>query len=102
MMKCTIRALLASVLFIILVPGLFLRIPQRGPLLTAALVHAVVFFLIYTGLTMMMKVSEGFGPAADKPAPAAAAKPAPKAPAKKAPAAPEKGAKKTPTNKTTK
>jgi len=83
MMKCTIRALLASVLFIILVPGLFLRIPQRGSLLTASLVHAVVFFLIYTGLTMMMKVSEGFAPApATAPAPKKAAPPK-KAPPKK-------------------
>ena len=35
--------LVAIFLFIILSPGLFLRIPTKGPLFTAVLVHATVF-----------------------------------------------------------
>jgi len=37
------QCLVATLFFIILSPGLFLRIPAKGPLITAVLVHAAVF-----------------------------------------------------------
>ena len=39
-------ALYAAVLFVLLTPGLILRIPSKGSLLTASIVHAVVFGIL--------------------------------------------------------
>ena len=38
-----ITALYGAVLFLLLTPGLVLRIPSKGPLLHASIVHAIVF-----------------------------------------------------------
>jgi len=43
-----ITALFAAVLFVLLTPGVILRIPSKGPLLHASIVHAIIFgILIY-------------------------------------------------------
>ena len=39
-------ALYAAVLFVLLTPGLILRIPSKGSLLTASIVHAIVFGIL--------------------------------------------------------
>ena len=38
-----ITSLYAAILFVLLTPGLILRIPSKGSLLTASIVHAIVF-----------------------------------------------------------
>jgi hypothetical protein len=35
------------ILFILLTPGLFIRLPERGPLINAALVHGIIFALLF-------------------------------------------------------
>ena len=39
--------LYSAVLFFVLTPGVFLRIPKKGSLKLVALVHAIVFAIIY-------------------------------------------------------
>ena len=41
-----IIALYGAILFVLLTPGLVLRIPSKGSLLTASIVHAVVFGIL--------------------------------------------------------
>ena len=40
-------AIIGAVLFILLTPGLLLRIPSKGPLLHASVVHAIVFAILF-------------------------------------------------------
>ena len=42
-----ITALYGAILFVLLTPGLVLRIPSKGTLLIASIVHAVVFGIIF-------------------------------------------------------
>jgi hypothetical protein len=42
-----IYAIIGAVLFVLLTPGLLLRIPSKGSLLTASIVHAVVFAILF-------------------------------------------------------
>jgi p-aminobenzoyl-glutamate transporter AbgT len=44
---CVTIAISAAILFLILTPGVLLRIPEKGPLLNAAIVHAVVFGILF-------------------------------------------------------
>ena len=41
-----ITALYGAVLFVLLTPGLVLRIPSKGPLLHASIIHAIVFGIL--------------------------------------------------------
>jgi hypothetical protein len=41
-----ITALYAAILFVLLTPGVILRIPQKGPLLYASIVHAIIFGIL--------------------------------------------------------
>ena len=41
-----ITALYGAILFVLLTPGLVLRIPSKGPLLHASIVHAIVFGIL--------------------------------------------------------
>jgi hypothetical protein len=40
-------AIIGTVLFVLLTPGLLLRIPSKGPLLHASVVHAIVFAILF-------------------------------------------------------
>jgi hypothetical protein len=42
-----ITAIYGAVLLVLLTPGLLLRIPSKGPLLTASIVHAIVFAILF-------------------------------------------------------
>jgi hypothetical protein len=49
------------VLFIALTPGVLLRLPAKGPLLTVAIVHGIVFALVYYFThRIVYQISEGF------------------------------------------
>ena len=39
--------LYVALLFVVLTPGVLLRLPPKGPLLTAAIVHGLVFALVF-------------------------------------------------------
>ena len=56
------HSLLAAFLFFVLVPGNFIRLPPKGTLMTAVLVHGVVFFLIFFLVNWFMRgqMTEGF------------------------------------------
>jgi len=41
-----VMMLYAALLFVVLTPGVLLRLPPKGSLLTAAVVHALVFALV--------------------------------------------------------
>jgi uncharacterized membrane protein YvbJ len=41
-----IIALYAAVLFVLLTPGVILRIPQKGSLLYASILHAIIFGIL--------------------------------------------------------
>jgi hypothetical protein len=49
-----ITAIYALILFVLLTPGLLLRLPEKGPLLTAAIVHAIVFAILLYGITKLI------------------------------------------------
>ncbi len=40
-------SLFVIVLFVVLTPGVLLRLPARAPLLTSAIVHGIVFALVF-------------------------------------------------------
>jgi hypothetical protein len=42
-----IMSLYVALLFVLLTPGVLLRLPPKGPLLTAAIVHGLVFALVF-------------------------------------------------------
>ena len=42
-----ITALYGAILFVLLTPGLILRIPSKGPLLHASIIHAILFGIIF-------------------------------------------------------
>ena len=42
-----IMSLYVALLFVVLTPGVLLRLPPKGPLLTAAIVHGLVFALVF-------------------------------------------------------
>ena len=42
-----IYAIIGAVLFVLLTPGLLLRIPSKGSLLIASVVHAIVFGIVF-------------------------------------------------------
>ncbi len=42
-----IMGLYVALLFVVLTPGVLLRLPPKGPLLTAAIVHGLVFALVF-------------------------------------------------------
>ena len=46
-MKHIIMSLYAAILFIVLTPGILLRIPKNGSKWTVTLVHAAVFALVF-------------------------------------------------------
>jgi hypothetical protein len=41
-----ITALYAAILFVLLTPGVLLRIPSKGSLLTSSIIHAIVFGIL--------------------------------------------------------
>ena len=47
MSKLLIMSLFMALLFVLLTPGVLLRLPPRGPLLTVAIVHGLVFAIVY-------------------------------------------------------
>lgn len=54
-----------AILFVVLVPGLVLRLPSKGSLVFAAIVHALVFVVLYSLIT---HYTEGFdGPSGLNP-----------------------------------
>lgn len=66
-----IMTLFTALLFVLLVPGVVLSLPPKGSLLTKAVVHGLVFALVYhfthgmvwhwsVGSTSGFRVSEGF------------------------------------------
>ena len=56
-----VKAILAALLFIVLIPGQFVRIPQKGSKITVAFVHGLVFFVMYLAIQMLVNnVLEGF------------------------------------------
>ena len=42
-----IMGLYVALLFVVLTPGVLLRLPPKGPLLTAAIVHGQVFAIVF-------------------------------------------------------
>jgi hypothetical protein len=49
-------SLFTACLFILLVPGILVRIPRKGSLLTAAIVHALVFAVVYSAFNRFLFV----------------------------------------------
>jgi hypothetical protein len=50
------------ILFVLLTPGVLLRIPPKGSLLTVAIVHGIVFALIYhLSHKVVLKMLSGSG-----------------------------------------
>ena len=47
MSKLLIMSLFMALLFVLLTPGVLLRLPPRGPLLTVAIVPGLVFAIVY-------------------------------------------------------
>jgi len=47
-------AISGAILFVLLTPGLLLRIPPKGPLLTTAIVHAIVFAVLFYFIGMFI------------------------------------------------
>jgi len=50
MYKMYTKLLVLAALFVVLTPGVLLRLPPGGSTLTVAVTHAVVFVLVYTFL----------------------------------------------------
>jgi hypothetical protein len=50
-----LTAVYALILFVLLTPGLLLRLPEKGPLLNAAIVHAIVFAVLLYAITKLVK-----------------------------------------------
>lgn len=42
-----ITAIYGAILFVLLTPGLIVRIPSKGPLLHATIVHGILFAILY-------------------------------------------------------
>jgi hypothetical protein len=62
-----ITAVYGAILFVLLTPGLILRIPQKGSLLTASIVHAIVFAIVFYLISKLVyqysankKITESF------------------------------------------
>ena len=57
-----ICTLYVALLFVLLTPGVLLRLPPKGSLLTVAIVHGLVFALIYhfTHKMVLQLSTEGF------------------------------------------
>ena len=55
-------SLYVALLFVLLTPGVLLRLPPKGSLLTVAIVHGLVFALVYhcTHKMVWRLTSEGF------------------------------------------
>lgn len=56
-------SLFTACLFVLLVPGILVRIPRKGPLLTAAIVHALLFTIIFYTINkclLHIYINEGF------------------------------------------
>lgn len=51
---CVMIAISGAILFVLLTPGLLLRIPSKGPLLTASIVHAIVFGVLFYFISMIL------------------------------------------------
>ena len=47
MAKLIMMSLFMALLFVLLTPGILLRLPPSGPLLTVAVVHGVLFAVIF-------------------------------------------------------
>ena len=61
MLSMITQSVVAAILFIALIPGQIVRIPQSGSKMTVAMVHGVVFFFVYLALLMITEnISEGF------------------------------------------
>lgn len=73
-MKIVILAICAGVLFFLLSPATFFRLPPKGSKIAVAAVHAVLFALIfYVGYKYVSpSIKEGAAPKAPAPAPAIA------------------------------
>lgn len=54
-----------AVLFVVLTPGVLLSLPPKSPLLTKAVVHGLVFAVVYYLLQSTVAAYEGFGAAKD-------------------------------------
>lgn len=62
-MHAIMLAIIGAILFVLLTPGLILRIPPKASLLTASIVHAVVFgilFYLVTKITYQHYNTENF------------------------------------------
>lgn len=51
---CVIIAISGAILFILLTPGLLLRVPSKGSLLTASIIHSIVFAILFYFITMFV------------------------------------------------
>jgi hypothetical protein len=49
-----ITAIYGALLFILLTPGLIVRIPQRGSLLSASIVHGIIFAILYYSISRIV------------------------------------------------
>ena len=45
--KCFVMSLYAALLFVLLSPGVIISLPPRGSLITKALVHGLVFLVVF-------------------------------------------------------
>jgi hypothetical protein len=57
--------LFLAVLFVVLTPGVVLSLPPKSSLLVKAIVHAIVFAVVYYLLQTTVAKYEGFGAAKD-------------------------------------
>jgi hypothetical protein len=68
-----VNILLKALLFAVLVPGVVVTIPAKGPLRTQALVHAVVFaalnYVVYTYVRPMLEGFDNPDSKVDQPCP---------------------------------
>ena len=80
-----ICTLYVALLFVLLTPGVLLRLPPKGSLLTVAIVHGLVFALIYhfTHKIVLQLSMESFSPVVPRVQYAYTGKTATRGPAKK-------------------
>jgi hypothetical protein len=49
-----ITAIYGAILFVLLTPGLIVRIPEKGPLLHSSIIHGILFAILYYLITKLV------------------------------------------------
>jgi hypothetical protein len=67
-MNYILDSIIASILFVLLIPGNIIRIPSKGSKMINYLIHGVIFFVIYLLVKLLSKdkIFEGIEPGSEK------------------------------------